>query len=112
MGGSRPMSGARPRSRPEQRAALVAAATLVGLAGVVRAEPLHGRLELQDAASFAREGSLDAALGAKGRNDALADLRLTWEPSWGRWSASVHYDVTVTYGDGVRLARARTSLPP
>jgi hypothetical protein len=81
--------------------------------GLARAEdvPLHGRLAVQEAGAFARDGSLDAALGLQDRNDVAADLRLTWEPSRGPWSLQLHYDAQVAYGDSVALARAG-SVPP
>ena len=31
-------------------------------------------------------------------NDVLANLRLTWEPTWGRWSLQAHYLVSVEDG--------------
>jgi hypothetical protein len=106
------MSGAALRSRPEP-AALAAVIALVGC-GFARAEdaPLHGRLAVQEAGSFARDGSLDAALGLKDRDDVAGDLRLTWEPSRGPWSLQLHYDAQIAYGDSVALARAGSALPP
>ncbi|WP_293677196.1 hypothetical protein [uncultured Phenylobacterium sp.] len=107
------MSGGERTSRLELAAAALAALALC-LGSPARAEPIHGRIEVQDTAAFAREDSLDAALGARNRNDLAADLRLTWEPSWDRWSFSVHYNASASYGDSARLARARGPLtaPP
>jgi hypothetical protein len=73
---------------------------------------LHGRIELQDVGAFARSDSLDTILGAQDRNDALGDFRLTWEPSWDRWSFAFHYVVDVDDGDRVRLRRAEAGLLP
>lgn len=73
---------------------------------------IHGRLELQDFAAFARSDSLDALLHARDRNDIAGNLRLTWEPQWDRWSFSVHYLVEADYGDGVPLARAESGILP
>ena len=107
------MSGGERTSRPEPAAAL-AALVLCLAAAPVRAEPIHGRIEVQETGAFARADSLDAALGARDRNDVAADLRLIWEPSADRWSFSLHYNASVVYGDGVPLARARgaATAPP
>ena len=106
--------------RARLRGAAVALGALVlalapGLAGGgARAQSmgLHGRLELQDAGEFSRGDSLSSALGARDANDALADLRLTWEPSWNRWSLAVHGLVVAEDGPDVRLARSETGLLP
>jgi len=73
---------------------------------------VHGRLELQDAGQFTGPDSLQAALGAQTANDALGNLRLTWEPTWGAWSAMVHYEVSAQYGPPVALARLESGLIP
>ncbi len=73
---------------------------------------VHGRLELQDFGAFAGSDSLDTVLDAQDRNDIAGNLRLTWEPSWGAWSAAVHYVVSADYGDGARLTRAEQGLLP
>ena len=73
---------------------------------------LHGRLEVQEVAAFARSDSIDAAFGARDRNDATANLRLTWEPSWDRWSFAANYIIGFDVGDGARLARAEAGLVP
>jgi hypothetical protein len=91
-------------------AVLALVCTLAGKPAL--AEDVHGRVEVQDSGAFAPSGSLDALLGARDRNDLTSNIRLTWEPSWERWSASVHYVVAVDYGDAVRLMRAETGLLP
>ena len=73
---------------------------------------VHGRLALQDVASFARDNSLDAALGAQERNDLRADFRAKWEPAWDNWSAAIHYVATVQSGDSIELARQLSGLLP
>src|SRR5436190_6089933 len=77
-----------------------------------QAADVHGRLELQDFAAFARSDSLDALLGARDRNDVAGNLRLTWEPQWDSWTFTLHYLLQADYGDSVRLARARAGLIP
>jgi hypothetical protein len=73
---------------------------------------VHGRIELQDMGAFSRRDSLAAALGVQNSNDVLGDFRLTWEPSWDRWSFAVHYVVDADYGDTVRLRRDEGGLLP
>ena len=105
------------RLRPK-RAAPPAALALAALACALapasgRADPgedIHGRIELQDAGLFARSDSLYAAVGSRDGNDLLSNLRLTWEPSWDRWSFSFHDLVTFEDGVNVRVARAEASL--
>ena len=90
-------------------------ALAAGRASAQAADPgdaLHGRIELQDMGLFGRTGGIDAALGPKDRNDALTNVRLTWEPSWDRWSLQVHYVVDLEDGPDVALGRAETSLIP
>src|SRR5436309_554898 len=107
------MNAGAPRLRLEPAAGLAALALcLAGSPAAAEDGGVHGRLELQDAGSFARADSLDAALGLRTRNDALADLRLTWEPSRGPWTFSLQYDATLQYGDGVPLARAEGGVLP
>ena len=43
---------------------------------------LHGRLEVQDAGQFSPSDSIQASLGERAADDALANLRFTWEPTW------------------------------
>ncbi len=94
------------------RAAVLAALAMFAVAPAIADGDIHGRLEVQDFAAFARDDSLDAFLHARNRNDVASNLRLTWEPSRGRWSVSVHAVVAADYGDGVRLARAESGLLP
>lgn len=71
---------------------------------------LHGRLELQDI--YASEGSqsLSAFLGLRNRNGAMGDFRLTWEPRWGAWDVSVHYELSFDAGDAPALAAREKTL--
>lgn len=73
---------------------------------------VHGRLEGQDLAAFASDDSIDSALGLQDRNDIAGNLRLTWEPQWGEWSAGVHYVVAADYGGNPRLQRLEQGLLP
>jgi hypothetical protein len=66
---------------------------------------LHGRVEWQDAGVFARSDSLYGAAGAADGNDALGNLRLTWEPHWDRWGLSIHDLLSIEDGVGVRVER-------
>ncbi|HLZ84436.1 MAG TPA: hypothetical protein VKQ54_12805 [Caulobacteraceae bacterium] len=92
-------------------APLAALALLIAVADArAQSMDLHGRLELQDAGEFSRGDSLASALGARDADDGLADLRLTWEPSWDRWSVAVHGVVVGEDGPDVRLARAGLGL--
>lgn len=110
MARSRPMRGLRRSPSKGWAAALV---MLWGLGAPALADDgLHGRLELQDMGSFARADFIDAALNARDRNDVSGNFRLTWEPSWGPWSISVHYLLDGAYGDGERLAREENGLIP
>ena len=105
------MSGEVAPLRPDLTlAAILFALWLAGTAAT--AGEFHGRLELQDSASFARNDSLDAALRAQSRNDLLGNIRLTWEPGWQHWSFSLHYVLAVQNGDSVSLARALSGLLP
>jgi len=101
---------------PPERMARLAAIVFVAVLACapVRAETdgIHGRLELQDMGAFARSDSIDAQLGARSRNDAIGNLRITWDPAFGSWSLSVHYLAAAQYGDSVRLARVETGLLP
>jgi hypothetical protein len=109
------MSGVGPTRRPERlaaRSAFLGAVLALGLAVPALAEPVHGRVEIQETGSLARDDSLDAALGEQQRNDVLGDLRLTWEPSRDHWSFALHYELNLQYGDSVRLARAEAGLRP
>lgn len=122
MARSPPMSVRLRAPLPERvwprRAALAAAVVAFGASSAwgqersAHGNGLHGRLELQDAAAWSGDDNVETALGARTRNDAAADLRLAWEPSWGAWSAQVHYEATLLYGDGVPIARKAGGLLP
>ena len=73
---------------------------------------LHGRLELQDSAEFNGPDSIQAALGDRTGDDGLANLRLTWEPTWGNWGLQAHYLVTSELGPDVLFARQEAGLLP
>jgi hypothetical protein len=106
------MSGAARQSRPE-RAALLAVGLLAAASSPALADnDVHGRVQVQDMAAFARFDSLDNFLGAGTRNDFLGNLRITWEPSWDRVSVAVHYVVDADVGDGARLRRLEGGLIP
>ncbi|MFI4890696.1 MAG: hypothetical protein ACHQIL_09200 [Steroidobacterales bacterium] len=75
-------------------------------------EDIHGRFALQDAGLFARSDSTYASAASRDDNDILGNVRLTWEPSWDRWSFSFHDLVTFEDGANVRVARAEASLLP
>lgn len=94
--------------------ALVAVALAVAFAGTAAFadENLHGRFELQDALQVASADSVQAALGDQTANDALGNLRLVWEPSWGRWSLQCHYLVSAEDGPNVALAQLEQRLIP
>jgi hypothetical protein len=106
------MSGRPPPERGPRLAAMALAAAFFCAPGFADTDGIHGRLELQDIGDFARGDSLDAALDLPDRNDASANLRLTWEPSWGPWNVSIHYLVAAQYGDGVPLLRDEAGLLP
>jgi hypothetical protein len=71
---------------------------------------IHGRIELQDAASFDRPQSLDAELGTADHNDGLANLRLIYDSTWGAWSFDFHYLVTAEDGEDARLMQTESQL--
>lgn len=73
-------------------------------------DAVHGRIALEDAASFNRADSLDALLGTRDHNDGLFNARFTFDPEWGRFSLDLHYLVTVEDGEAVGLAKAQTAL--
>lgn len=95
-----------------------AAATALMLAALLAAasahadDAVHGRLEIGDSESFNRSDSLDALLGTPDHNDSLANLRLIWDPDWGRWSLDVHYFASLEDGETVTLLRAESALVP
>lgn len=94
---------------------LCAIAAIYGFASsaaVADPNDIHGRLELQDAGIFARDDSIESALGDQDANDLLGNFRFTWEPSWDEWSVSFHYVLTLEDGGDVPLVRAEASLLP
>lgn len=92
------------------RAALALALSALFGCGAAVAEPVHGRLQIQD--QFAADGSqsLANALGARTRNDVLGDLRLSWSPHWGRWSFDSAYRIAFDAGDTPRLTALQNGL--
>src|SRR5580704_10082903 len=111
MGRSRPM---RQPSRPRPRlAALALGAALAAAPALAQTDDsLHGRLEVQDAGQFSGPDSVQAALGDQAANDALGNLRLTWEPTYGPWSFQFHYVIEAEDGPNVALAHAEQGLLP
>ena len=87
-----------------RRLAPIAVVALLLPALSAQAEPVHGRLQLQDV--YAREGSqsLAAALGARQRNDVLGELRVSWAPRIGTWSFDAAYTIGFDAGDGPAYA--------
>ena len=80
------------------------------IASPALADGVHGRLELQNVAAFDRAVSLSAMLGARNRDDALGDLRLTWQPRWNDWSFDIAYEASAVYGDAPMLANGSAAL--
>ena len=74
------------------------------------AEPIHGRLQLQDVYASESPQSLAAALGARDRNDMLGDLRLSWEPQWDSWRFDFVWRVGFDAGDTPRFAMREAAL--
>ncbi|MFI4934036.1 MAG: hypothetical protein ACHP7N_05425 [Caulobacterales bacterium] len=89
---------------------MVLAATLTAGAARAQTAGVHGRIEVQDADEFTGSASVQAALGQRTANDALGNLRLTWEPTWGEWSFQVHYVLAAENGPSVALSRAESGL--
>jgi len=105
------MSGRPFQHEPRVRFAAAALAAVFACAPArADGDGIHGRLELQNTDAFARGDSIDASFGTKNRDDVLVNLRLTWEPTWDRWSFSFHYLLATQYGDSVPLARDETGL--
>jgi hypothetical protein len=71
---------------------------------------IHGRFLIEDFANFNRADSLDAALGSANYNNGLANLRLTWEPTFDQWSFDVHYVLSAESGEAVTLMNTKTAL--
>lgn len=103
------MRGWAPRLRLE---ALALALALAPAAARSDSFDIHGRFEVQEAGLFASADSLYAALGTRDGNDLSGNLRLIWEPSWDRWSFSLHDLISAEDGVNVRLAHAEASLLP
>ncbi len=101
-----PMSGA---SQPN---ALIVGLLLAAAAAPAHAGGLHGRIEVTDLGAVASEDSLDAALGARSRNDLLGDLRLTWESRRSDWDFIVHYELSADLGRAVKLQPAQSVYFP
>lgn len=100
-------------TRAPRRGWHVPACSLIALltpAPALADDGLHGRLELQDAAQFASSGSVQAAMGDATANDALGNLRLIWEPTWGRWSLQLHYLIAAEDGPDVALEHLEEGL--
>jgi hypothetical protein len=88
------------------------AQTEQGQTDQAQTDQVHGRLEVQDAEQFAGADSVQAQLGEQTANDALGNLRLTWEPTWGQWSFQIHYVLAAEDGPSVALGRAEAGLIP
>lgn len=91
------------------------AALVVCTAAPASAIDIHGRFEFQDVYASEDSQSLSAALDLNHRNDAMGDVRLIWEPRWGAWNASLHYELSFDAGDAPALAareRALRIFPP
>ena len=67
---------------------------------------------MQDAGQFSGSDSVQAALGDRAGNDALGNLRLTWDPTFGAWSLQLHYVIEAEDGPNVALAHAEHGLLP
>ena len=80
------------------------------LGGTANAEPLHGRLQLQDVFAQDRSQSIASALGARTRNDVLGDLRLNWSPHWQDWNLDTAYRAGFDVGDTPRFTAQQNSL--
>ena len=79
------------------------------------AEPVHGRLQLQDLYAWEGPQSVGAALDARNRNDVLGDLRLSWAPRWDNWRFDFAWRIGFDAGDTPRFAMrvaALGILPP
>jgi hypothetical protein len=84
------------------------------LAASADAEPVHGRLELQDFGTFAGTNTLDGILAGAKRNDVFGNLRFTWTPKWDNVRFEAHYVLRGQFGDSVPLTRFAIlgPLPP
>jgi len=73
---------------------------------------IHGRLELADDVNFARPGSLAEEYASSEWNEAFANLRIAWEPSFDRFNFSIHELVSIEEGAGLAVTRATEALLP
>ncbi len=82
--------------------------TMAASATAASADDLHARLVL--GASYAENSgaSLEAALGARTRADALGDFRLSWARRSGPWDFALDYEAQFDAGDTPPLARRET----
>ena len=71
-----------------------------------------GRLELTGRGVTNRSDSLDASLGHQAYFDAFGNLRLMWEPVYGDFDLSVHYQLSGQVGESVDLANQTAALSP
>lgn len=92
------------------RPACLLFAALALVPAAARAEPIHGRLQLQDDYAWEGPQSLAAVLGARNRNDVFGDLRLSWEPRWDKWRFDFAWRVGFDAGDAPRLAAREVAL--
>ncbi len=94
--------------------ALVLVCALAGGAARAQSDAVHGRIEVQDQGLFSSGDSIEAASGARDADNFDANVRLTWEPTWGPWSLQVHYLADVEDGPAVRIAglEAAVLAPP
>jgi hypothetical protein len=108
------MRGRASPSSPERAilAALFCAAVWAApaLAQTTDDDGLHGRLLVQDAFQATGPDSLQAASGAEDANDAIGNLRITWQPTWGPISLQVHYVISAEDGPDVELERLESRL--
>src|SRR5579859_1042583 len=107
------MSAGAPRLRLKTFVGLALAASL-GAGGALAQtdDNVHGRLELQDAGQVFGSDSVEAALGDEAANDALGNLRITWEPKSGPWSFQFAYVIEAEDGPSIALANAEAGLLP
>ncbi len=83
---------------------------LLGGLRTASAEPIHGRLQLQDVYAQEDAQGLGAALGARRRNDVLGDLRLSWAPRWDAWNFDFAYVISADAGGTPGLVAPETAL--
>lgn len=109
------MSAGAPLSRPDRPGlapAALAALLLAPVSAAAQAGDVHGRFEVQAIAARAQGDSVLPGAGQRVATDALANLRITWEPRRGPWSLSAHYLIAADAGDGARLANDRPLATP